>query len=121
MTCVLSRRDSRKPIDMKSLTRNSLLRGQSQKLRTWTKLEKLVSTPHSSFLSTQKKIKIYMQLLENAIMVKDYFYITRRNKFDISNLVLEQIGECIAKLHDIDLIHGDLTTSKYDDQVPHGI
>jgi len=69
-----------------------------------------VNTPYVMFVDLND-CKIYMQYIENSIMVKDYFYITNRNKYDISDLLLEEIGDYIAKIHEIDLVHGDLTTS----------
>ena len=40
-----------------------------------------VNTPFMIYVDTNE-YKIYMQNIENCIMVKDYFYIMTKNKFE---------------------------------------
>ncbi|KAM3955489.1 TP53 regulating kinase [Aphomia sociella] len=79
-----------------------------------------VKTP-SLYLVDFERRRIYMQHYENSITVKD-FIINIINKSDkngsgdtIDNIALDtvaiMIGQTVRKLHENNIIHGDLTTS----------
>uniref|UniRef100_A0A8C8SIJ5 non-specific serine/threonine protein kinase n=1 Tax=Pelusios castaneus TaxID=367368 RepID=A0A8C8SIJ5_9SAUR len=56
---------------------------------------------------------IYLEDIVGSTTVRDYIISIQQNGKDMSNLLLlaEKIGETLARMHDEDLIHGDLTTS----------
>ncbi|XP_006132283.1 EKC/KEOPS complex subunit TP53RK [Pelodiscus sinensis] len=56
---------------------------------------------------------IYLEDIVGATTVRDYITSVQQSGTDASNLFLlaEKIGEVLARMHDEDLIHGDLTTS----------
>lgn len=53
------------------------------------------------------KSKIYMEFIDGTV-VKDFLFSANEHQ---AKKVCEKIGTSIGKLHSIDLIHGDLTTS----------
>eukprot|EP00833_Pecoramyces_ruminatium_P004719 jgi/Orpsp1_1/1178751/evm.model.c7180000066606.1 len=55
---------------------------------------------------------IYMEFIE-GITVKEYLRKNQNNKDskDKINVLMKEIGIMLAKMHSIDIIHGDLTTS----------
>lgn len=55
------------------------------------------------------KSKIYMEFID-GVVVKDFFNSADSSEMEIKK-VCEKIGAAIGKLHSINLIHGDLTTS----------
>lgn len=67
-----------------------------------------VLTPTILHVDYQKN-KIYMEFID-GIVVKDFLNSQNINEDDIKELCAK-IGTAIGKLHSIDLIHGDLTTS----------
>ncbi|NXD75264.1 PRPK protein, partial [Halcyon senegalensis] len=56
---------------------------------------------------------IYLEDIVGSITVQDHIYSVQQNGNDTSSLLTlaEKMGELLAKMHDEDLIHGDLTTS----------
>lgn len=67
------------------------------------KLSNLIPVPK---LIPQKEFdKIEMELIEGKKLSEDL------DKLKNANKVCEKIGEQLAKMHDADIIHGDLTTS----------
>lgn len=56
--------------------------------------------------------KIYMQFIEKAIKLRDFLQ-EFAEKVDQTIVIemMNNVGSIIAKLHDSDIIHGDLTTS----------
>ncbi|CAM2102448.1 unnamed protein product [Caretta caretta] len=56
---------------------------------------------------------IYLEDIAGSTTVRDYITSVQQSGNDTSNLFLlaEKIGEVLARMHDDDLIHGDLTTS----------
>ncbi|GAB0197283.1 EKC/KEOPS complex subunit TP53RK [Grus japonensis] len=56
---------------------------------------------------------IYLEDIVDSITVQDHIYSVQRSGNDSSNLLTlaEKMGELLARMHDEDLIHGDLTTS----------
>ena len=56
--------------------------------------------------------KIYMQYIEKAIKLRDFLQEYAKN-LDQTIVIemMNSVGSIIAKLHDADIIHGDLTTS----------
>lgn len=67
-----------------------------------------VLTPTILHVDFQKN-KIYMEFID-GIVVKDFLNSQNINEDDIKELCAK-IGTAIGKLHSIDLVHGDLTTS----------
>lgn len=64
-----------------------------------------VNVPYLLMVDEINKI-FAMQYIENAVTIKDYL---ATHKLSIP--MIEQIGLGIAKMHNSDIIHGDLTTS----------
>ncbi|XP_065547667.1 EKC/KEOPS complex subunit TP53RK [Lathamus discolor] len=56
---------------------------------------------------------IYLEDIVGSITVQDHINSVQRNENDTSSLLTlaEKMGEVLARMHDEDLIHGDLTTS----------
>lgn len=56
---------------------------------------------------------IYLEDIVGAIAVQDHIYSVQRSGSDASSLLglAEKMGQLLARMHDEDLIHGDLTTS----------
>ncbi|EDL96453.1 rCG32187 [Rattus norvegicus] len=56
---------------------------------------------------------LYMEEIEDSVTVRDYIQSTMETKQDPQCLLdlARKIGQVLARLHDKDLIHGDLTTS----------
>lgn len=75
-----------------------------------------VKTP-TLYLVDFERRRIYMQHFEDSITIKDFIInvVTPReqnlNGTNILNTAAKIIGETVRKLHDSNIIHGDLTTS----------
>ncbi|OXB71854.1 UNVERIFIED_CONTAM: hypothetical protein H355_008876 [Colinus virginianus] len=56
---------------------------------------------------------IYLEDIVGAVAVQDHIYAVQRSGGDASGLLglAEKMGQLLARMHDEDLIHGDLTTS----------
>ncbi|XP_077191645.1 EKC/KEOPS complex subunit TP53RK [Paroedura picta] len=56
---------------------------------------------------------IYLEDIVGSLTVRDHIISAQKSGKDVSSLitVVEKIGEVLARMHDEDLIHGDLTTS----------
>ncbi|NXT20532.1 PRPK protein, partial [Syrrhaptes paradoxus] len=56
---------------------------------------------------------IYLEDIVDSITVQDHIYSVQRSENDTSSLLIlaEKMGELLARMHDEDIIHGDLTTS----------
>ncbi|XP_008944753.1 PREDICTED: TP53-regulating kinase, partial [Merops nubicus] len=56
---------------------------------------------------------IYLEDIVGSITVQDHIYSVQQSGNDTSSLLplAEKMGELLARMHDEDLIHGDLTTS----------
>lgn len=57
---------------------------------------------------------IYMEYVENAVVLKDFIDMNISGKEDVEDLldfVAQGLGKIIARLHSKNIIHGDLTTS----------
>ena len=67
------------------------------------KASQLISTP--KVLETDNLEKIKMQFIQGK-KLSDWL-----DKIENANKICEQIGNSVAKLHDNNIIHGDLTTS----------
>ncbi|XP_034826355.1 EKC/KEOPS complex subunit TP53RK [Maniola hyperantus] len=73
-----------------------------------------VKTP-ALYLVDFERRRIYMQHFENSITVKDFIINLKssNNQGDMNTLDVyaDKIGEVIRKMHENNIIHGDLTTS----------
>jgi len=65
---------------------------------------KVINVPKIIKIDEQKK-EIFMEFIEGKKLSEHL------NELKNKNQVAEKIGESVAKLHDINIIHGDLTTS----------
>jgi TP53 regulating kinase-like protein len=70
-----------------------------------------INVPYLMNIDYESK-KIYMQYIDNSLKLRDFLNEFAKNVekpviFEMMGLV----GSLIAKLHDADIIHGDLTTS----------
>ncbi|KAM6248735.1 EKC/KEOPS complex subunit TP53RK [Porphyrio hochstetteri] len=56
---------------------------------------------------------IYLEDIIGSVTVQDHIYSVQQSGNDSSSLLIlaEKMGELLARMHDEDLIHGDLTTS----------
>ncbi|XP_077316731.1 EKC/KEOPS complex subunit TP53RK [Lithobates pipiens] len=61
---------------------------------------------------------IYMEDVEGSLMVRDYIMKVQENGGNLYDLV-EKIGQVLARMHDEDIVHGDLTTSNMLLRPPH--
>lgn len=73
-----------------------------------------VTTP-AIYLANFERRCIYMEYIENAIMLKEFIeenVSNDSNNLDCTlNVIAEALGAILAKLHSKNIIHGDLTTS----------
>lgn len=69
-------------------------------------LEKVENSP-KVYNADEKNMKIVMEFIDGKL-IKDILDNLNKNK---RNLLLREIGGKIAKMHDNNIIHGDLTTS----------
>lgn len=72
-----------------------------------------VKTPALYLVDFQRR-RIYMQYFEHSITVKDYIIqYAKETKDEAQTLdaISKMIGETVRKLHENNIIHGDLTTS----------
>jgi len=89
-----------KEVDEKIRTRRT-----KSEAKLLTKASKIISSPKPFFIPEFKKIK--MPFIKGK-KLSDYL-----DKFPLKKQkqICKKIGESVAKLHDSDIIHGDLTTS----------
>ncbi|KAG5670394.1 hypothetical protein PVAND_000662 [Polypedilum vanderplanki] len=57
-----------------------------------------------------KERKVYMEYFDKAITVKDYIIEIQKDEEQIK-LICQRIGNVVGKMHENNIIHGDLTTS----------
>ena len=73
-----------------------------------------INTPTVLFADTINR-KIYMQFVDNSAQIKEVLkniYYSDLSKHEILiDKIINQLGTAIAKLHNSNIIHGDLTTS----------
>lgn len=71
-----------------------------------------ISTPVVYFVDYVSNC-IYLEDIVGSTTVRDFIISVQQSSKDSSslNLLAEKIGEILARMHDEDLIHGDLTTS----------
>lgn len=73
-----------------------------------------INTPHLLFVDLLDR-KIYMQFIDNSAQLKEVLRIAYLNDIFNHKAMIEkiytQLGENLAKLHNSNIIHGDLTTS----------
>jgi TP53 regulating kinase-like protein len=74
-----------------------------------------IDTPGVLFVDTIGR-KIYMEYIENSIQLKEllrviYFSPDISKYENLLEKIVMHLGEGLAKLHNCDIIHGDLTTS----------
>lgn len=66
------------------------------------------------FLVDFERRRIYMEYIDNAVMLKDFIDENISEKENVEHLIshiANQIGSAVARLHSKNIIHGDLTTS----------
>eukprot|EP01087_Luapelamoeba_hula_P024813 TRINITY_DN9580_c0_g1_i2.p1 TRINITY_DN9580_c0_g1~~TRINITY_DN9580_c0_g1_i2.p1 ORF type:complete len:229 (-),score=33.18 TRINITY_DN9580_c0_g1_i2:7-669(-) len=56
-------------------------------------------------------MRLYLELLGGAVTVRDYIYAHPSMTAEEAQHLSKSIGTAIGRLHDTDIIHGDLTTS----------
>ena len=84
---------------------------RKQRTKSETKLlekaSKIINTPTPSFEPTKESYRIKIPYIKGE-KLSDHL-----NKFSLEkqNVVMNEVGNSIAKLHSHDIIHGDLTTS----------
>lgn len=66
------------------------------------------------FYVDQEKNAIYMEYLDDCITLKQYIdELLEMDDQQKLQVVAEEIGKTVAKLHENSIIHGDLTTSNF--------
>ncbi len=80
---------------------------RKSRTRKESKLLMKIDNSPKVFSVDEKKMKIKMEFIDGKLM-KDILDNMHRDK---RNLLMREIGGKIAKMHDKDIIHGDLTTS----------
>lgn len=83
-----------------------------QEVKNMAKARKFgVNTPYIIFVDYSNR-KIYMQYVENSMKLRDFLNKEQTAQPSNANAeIMGRIGGILAKMHDIDIIHGDLTTS----------
>ena len=70
-----------------------------------------IRAPAVYHLDFQKRV-IYMEEITEGVLLKDYIrQLDTEKDSDTLQALVKLIGVVIARMHDIDVIHGDLTTS----------
>ena len=87
-------------------------RRTSQEVRSMARCRKAgISTPVVYFVDYTTH-KIYMENVENAVLIKDVINSKlEQNADEDLDLLAQKLGALLVKMHSIDVIHGDLTTS----------
>ncbi|XP_078411082.1 EKC/KEOPS complex subunit TP53RK isoform X2 [Cetorhinus maximus] len=88
-------------------------RRTTQEVRSILRCKKAgIATPVVYFVDYNANC-IYLEDLVGAITVRDYIISAQKPATDTAKLfpLAERIGEILAKMHDEDVVHGDLTTS----------
>ena len=87
-------------------------RRTAQEVRSIMKCQKCgIATP-SIFFVNYEDCKIYMENLHSYCTLRDVINRCQRPQDDVQlREIAVAIGEMIARMHDVDIIHGDLTTS----------
>jgi TP53 regulating kinase-like protein len=67
-----------------------------------------VNTPSLLFVDTLNR-KIYMDYVDNAAQLKEVFKLAKNPR--LIEKIYTQMGENLARMHNSNIIHGDLTTS----------
>ena len=89
-------------------------RRMNQEVRSMARCQKNnIRTPEVYRVDNANKM-IYMECIEDGLVLKEYI-----NQFDLVGNdsdaplaeLMKEVGEVLARMHNIDLIHGDLTTS----------
>ena len=95
----------KKSYRLKELDEKIIKRRTKSEAKLLTKASKIISSPKPFFIPQFNKIK--MPFIDGKKLSEhlDNFPLNKQKQ------ICKQIGESIAKLHDSDIIHGDLTTS----------
>ena len=114
--CIIKERFEKKyrlPEIDKKLTKQRIINESRNLARAY---KNGINTPYIYFVDTVNR-RIYTEYIENAVMIKDLLrniYMTNdsveRNTILIEKIINE-LGRILGKLHESDIVHGDLTTS----------
>ena len=87
-------------------------RRMNQEVRSMARCRKHgIRVPEVYRTDTQKRL-IYMEDISDGVTLKEHLQLVGGPESDASRTALmEHIGQILAKMHDFDIIHGDLTTS----------
>lgn len=75
-----------------------------------------INTPFVYFVDLINR-RIYAEYIENSVMIKDLLrniYISYQSVAEneaLLDLMVTELGRILGKLHESDIVHGDLTTS----------
>lgn len=87
-------------------------RRTAQEVRCMMKCRKCGIAAPGVFFVDYENCKIYMEKLDKSSTLRDVIRQSQRPRDDVQlRQVAVSIGEVLARMHDVDVIHGDLTTS----------
>lgn len=114
--CIIKERFEKKyrlPEIDKKLTKQRILNESRNLARAY---KNGINTPYLYFVDTINR-RIYTEYIENAVMIKDLLravYISNEsvdNNYILIEKIINELGRILGKLHESDIVHGDLTTS----------
>ena len=99
---------------MSHLSRSNWLQAPKNQSKYISNLISGIQTPAIYFVDHEKSC-IYMEYIENCITVRDFITnilkTQRSNYMELLRPLVETIGTTLSKMHEKNIIHGDLTTS----------
>lgn len=95
-----------------SLDQKLTHRRMNQEVRSMARCRKNGIRAPAVYHMDSKKRTIYMEDITEAVCLKDFIRSVDRSCDEkVLNDLVQNIGKILAKMHDCDVIHGDLTTS----------
>lgn len=95
-----------------SLDQKLTHRRMNQEVRSMARCRKNGIRAPAVYHMDVKQRTIYMEDIVNSICLKDFIRgLDSSSKEQVLNGLVQNIGKVLAKMHDCDVIHGDLTTS----------